>query len=80
MAYGQTGSGKTHTMVGGHTLHDDLESTETDYSMEGIIPRAAREIFRFVRTQFVLFSTKDCFPVARFLQVPTRAERFKYFR
>jgi hypothetical protein len=46
MAYGQTGSGKTHTMVGGHTLNDDIESTETDYSMEGIIPRAAREIFR----------------------------------
>ncbi|CAB3977488.1 kinesin KIF25 [Paramuricea clavata] len=48
MAYGQTGSGKTHTMVGGHTLNDDIESTETDYSMEGIIPRAAREIFRLM--------------------------------
>lgn len=49
MAYGQTGSGKTHTMIGGHALNDDVESTETDYSMEGIIPRAAREIFRYVR-------------------------------
>ncbi len=48
MAYGQTGSGKTHTMVGGHTLNDDIESTETDHSMAGVIPRAAREIFRYV--------------------------------
>ncbi|XP_046847281.1 kinesin-like protein KIF25 [Xenia sp. Carnegie-2017] len=48
MAYGQTGSGKTHTMVGGHTLDDDIDSTETDYPLEGIIPRAAREIFRLM--------------------------------
>ena len=47
MAYGQTGSGKTHTMVGEHKLNDDIESTETDHSREGIIPRAAREIFRY---------------------------------
>ena len=47
MAYGQTGSGKTHTMVGEHTINDDIESTEIDDSREGVIPRAAREIFRY---------------------------------
>ena len=46
MAYGQTGSGKTHTMVGEHLLYDDIQSTETQDSMEGVIPRAAREIFK----------------------------------
>jgi len=46
MAYGQTGSGKTHTMVGDHSLYDDVPDDEE--SKEGIIPRSAKEIIRFV--------------------------------
>ena len=41
-AYGQTGSGKTFTMYG-----EDL----FDESMMGIVPRAAKQIFDFIREQ-----------------------------
>lgn len=47
MAYGQTGSGKTHTMVGDHSLYDDLPPDDEE-SKEGIIPRSAKEIIRLV--------------------------------
>lgn len=48
MAYGQTGSGKTHTMLGSHEVDVDIDSQELNKD-EGIIPRAAKEIFRFVK-------------------------------
>uniref|UniRef100_H3D3X2 Kinesin family member 25 n=1 Tax=Tetraodon nigroviridis TaxID=99883 RepID=H3D3X2_TETNG len=38
MAYGQTGSGKTHTMVG----------SQPQRSLQGIIPKAAAELFRLI--------------------------------
>lgn len=53
MAYGQTGSGKTHTMVGDHSLYDDLFDNKEE-SKEGIIPRSAKEILRSVLL-FILF-------------------------
>ncbi|XP_015200456.2 kinesin-like protein KIF25 isoform X1 [Lepisosteus oculatus] len=40
MAYGQTGSGKSYTMNGSHS--------EEEMPHEGIIPRAARELFRLI--------------------------------
>lgn len=45
MAYGQTRSGKTHTMLGSHDVDIDIDSQELNKD-EGIIPRAAKEIFR----------------------------------
>nr|XP_015200489.1 PREDICTED: kinesin-like protein KIF25 isoform X4 [Lepisosteus oculatus] len=42
MAYGQTGSGKSYTMNGSHS--------EEEMPHEGIIPRAARELFRLVQS------------------------------
>ncbi|XP_061609761.1 kinesin-like protein KIF25 isoform X2 [Phyllopteryx taeniolatus] len=42
MAYGQTGSGKTHTMMG------SPESTEPSGPQQGIIVKAAAEIFRLI--------------------------------
>ncbi|KAM3861100.1 kinesin-like protein KIF25 [Diretmus argenteus] len=42
MAYGQTGSGKTHTMMGSRPVE------ETSASQQGIIPKAAAELFRLI--------------------------------
>lgn len=42
MAYGQTGSGKTHTMMGSEPL-GELTTTQ-----QGIIPKAATELFQWV--------------------------------
>lgn len=55
MAYGQTGSGKTHTMVGDHSLYDDLFEDKEEIK-EGIIPRSAKEILRcqFVYCLFII--------------------------
>ncbi|KXJ23777.1 kinesin-like protein KIF25 [Exaiptasia diaphana] len=47
MAYGQTGSGKTHTMLGSHDVDIDIDSQELNKD-EGIIPRAAKEIFSLI--------------------------------
>ena len=47
MAYGQTGSGKTHTMLGSHR-NDDYNPSQDPHPDEGVIPRAARELFRCV--------------------------------
>ena len=48
MAYGQTGSGKTHTMLGDHDIYKDV-TQHYEESMEGVIPRSAKEIFRLVQ-------------------------------
>ncbi|XP_041660637.1 kinesin-like protein KIF25 isoform X2 [Cheilinus undulatus] len=42
MAYGQTGSGKTHTMMGSRPLE------ENSGTQQGIIPKAAAELFRLI--------------------------------
>ncbi|XP_033998945.1 kinesin-like protein KIF25 [Trematomus bernacchii] len=42
MAYGQTGSGKTHTMMGSQLLE------EHSGGQQGIIPKAAAELFRMI--------------------------------
>ena len=47
MAYGQTGSGKTHTMLGSHK-NEDYHLRMEAHKDEGVIPRAARELFRWV--------------------------------
>lgn len=47
MAYGQTGSGKTHTMLGSHKNEDYCPKREP-HPEEGVIPRAARELFRLI--------------------------------
>ncbi|XP_030626777.1 kinesin-like protein KIF25 [Chanos chanos] len=46
MAYGQTGSGKTHTMIGSQ----DSSGPEQE-NMQGIIPKAAAELFRLISEQ-----------------------------
>eukprot|EP00118_Oscarella_pearsei_P013014 m.99810 g.99810 ORF g.99810 m.99810 type:complete len:473 (+) comp37074_c0_seq2:652-2070(+) len=50
MAYGQTGSGKTYTMLGKteqiQPYYDEFASASETEGREGIIPQAAREIFR----------------------------------
>ncbi|XP_043074855.1 kinesin-like protein KIF25 [Puntigrus tetrazona] len=43
MAYGQTGSGKTHTMIGS----EDPTAAVQD-SQQGIIPKAANELFKLI--------------------------------
>ncbi|XP_067900736.1 kinesin-like protein KIF25 isoform X2 [Heterodontus francisci] len=47
MAYGQTGSGKTYTMFGPHSKENFTLSPEPQLD-EGIIPKAARELFRLM--------------------------------
>ncbi|XP_020488500.2 kinesin-like protein KIF25 [Labrus bergylta] len=46
MAYGQTGSGKTHTMMGSRPLEEN-SGTQKD-TQQGIIPKAAAELFRLI--------------------------------
>ncbi|XP_022626146.1 kinesin-like protein KIF25 isoform X1 [Seriola dumerili] len=46
MAYGQTGSGKTHTMMGSQPLHDHSRTQQE--AQQGIIPKAAAELFRLI--------------------------------
>lgn len=64
MAYGQTGSGKTHTMMGSQFL-DELSGTQQE-AQQGIIPKAAAELFRwekkgldvFLKSFLVVWSTR----------------------
>ncbi|XP_070705908.1 kinesin-like protein KIF25 [Pempheris klunzingeri] len=46
MAYGQTGSGKTHTMMGSQ-LQDEHSRTQQE-AQQGVIPKAAAELFRLI--------------------------------
>lgn len=46
MAYGQTGSGKTHTMLGSEPL--ELLSETQQEAQQGVIPKAAAELFRLI--------------------------------
>ncbi|TNN68611.1 Kinesin-like protein KIF25 [Liparis tanakae] len=46
MAYGQTGSGKTHTMMGSQ-LPEEHSGTQQE-AQQGIIPKAAAELFRLI--------------------------------
>ncbi|KAM7367882.1 hypothetical protein PAMP_014150 [Pampus punctatissimus] len=46
MAYGQTGSGKTHTMMGSQPLEEHSETQQE--TQQGIIPKAAAELFRLI--------------------------------
>ncbi|KAG8011311.1 Kinesin-like protein KIF25, partial [Nibea albiflora] len=46
MAYGQTGSGKTHTMMGSQPLEE--HSGTQQEAQQGIIPKAAAELFRLI--------------------------------
>ncbi|XP_051954931.1 kinesin-like protein KIF25 [Xyrauchen texanus] len=45
MAYGQTGSGKTHTMIGSQS---EEPTAVVQDSQQGIIPRAASELFKMI--------------------------------
>ncbi|XP_071368205.1 kinesin-like protein KIF25 [Centroberyx affinis] len=45
MAYGQTGSGKTHTMIGSQPAEPSGTQQE---AQQGIIPKAAAELFRLI--------------------------------
>ncbi|XP_067845664.1 kinesin-like protein KIF25 [Heptranchias perlo] len=47
MAYGQTGSGKTYTMLGPHSEDNFTLSPEPQLD-EGVIPKAARELYRLM--------------------------------
>ncbi|XP_067338107.1 kinesin-like protein KIF25 [Channa argus] len=49
MAYGQTGSGKTHTMIGSQPLEE--HSATMQEAQQGIIPKAAAELFRLISEQ-----------------------------
>ena len=57
MAYGQTGSGKTHTMLGSHDLDMEIDSESLNKD-EGIIPRSAKELFRYKLLVFFYRSIK----------------------
>ncbi|XP_028252498.1 kinesin-like protein KIF25 [Parambassis ranga] len=46
MAYGQTGSGKTHTMMGTQPLEEHAGLQQE--AQQGIIPKAAAELFRLI--------------------------------
>lgn len=46
MAYGQTGSGKSHTMIGSQPLEQFTGMQQE--TQQGIIPKAAAELFRCV--------------------------------
>ncbi|XP_018550041.1 kinesin-like protein KIF25 [Lates calcarifer] len=46
MAYGQTGSGKTHTMMGSQPLEEHSRTQQE--AQQGIIPKAAAELFRLI--------------------------------
>ncbi|XP_029966211.1 kinesin-like protein KIF25 [Salarias fasciatus] len=46
MAYGQTGSGKTHTMLGSQQLEESSRMQQE--AQQGIIPKAAAELFRLI--------------------------------
>ncbi|XP_040920532.1 kinesin-like protein KIF25 [Toxotes jaculatrix] len=46
MAYGQTGSGKTHTMIGSQPLEEHSRTQQE--AQQGIIPKAAAELFRLI--------------------------------
>ncbi|XP_042359861.1 kinesin-like protein KIF25 [Plectropomus leopardus] len=46
MAYGQTGSGKTYTMMGSQQLEE--QSTTQQETQQGVIPKAAAELFRLI--------------------------------
>ncbi|KAJ4928953.1 hypothetical protein JOQ06_004575 [Pogonophryne albipinna] len=50
MAYGQTGSGKTHTMMGSQLLeeHSRGQQRAQPGAEQGIIPKAAAELFRMI--------------------------------
>ncbi|KAL3052482.1 hypothetical protein OYC64_005097 [Pagothenia borchgrevinki] len=50
MAYGQTGSGKTHTMMGSQLLeeHSGGQQGAQPGAEQGIIPKAAAELFRMI--------------------------------
>ena len=50
MAYGQTGSGKTYTMLGDNftDLHKDIGEELDMHPSDGVIPRAAVEMFKYV--------------------------------
>lgn len=51
MAYGQTGSGKTHTMMGSQLLEE--HSGTQQETQQGIIPKAAAELFRWGCDAFI---------------------------
>lgn len=55
MAYGQTGSGKTHTMLGSHDLDMEIDSESLNKD-EGIIPRSAKELFRYRLLVLLIYS------------------------
>ncbi|XP_033635383.1 kinesin-like protein KIF25 isoform X2 [Asterias rubens] len=50
MAYGQTGSGKTYTMLGDNytDLHKDIGEELDMHPSDGVIPRAAVEMFKLI--------------------------------
>ncbi|XP_051867172.1 kinesin-like protein KIF25 [Pristis pectinata] len=52
MAYGQSGSGKTYTMLGPHSEENLTFSAESQVD-EGIIPKAARELYRLMSDRVV---------------------------
>ena len=59
MAYGQTGSGKTHTMLGSHK-NEDYNPSRDPHPDEGVIPRAARELFRYPHPEMMSMFSFIC--------------------
>lgn len=58
MAYGQTGSGKTYTMMGSQPL-EEHSGTQRE-SQQGIIPKAAAELFRWEQESILLLWKLQC--------------------
>ena len=51
VAYGQTGSGKTHSILGQTEGADPNLDPEQDFSQAGVIPRALRALFHYLKSQ-----------------------------
>ena len=70
MAYGQTGSGKTHTMLSSHTMTSDLDGEQCGPD-EGVIPRSAKEIFRYVLTgePFISYQSYLYYTIIQYLDM-----------
>jgi len=51
VAYGQTGSGKTHSILGQTEGADPNLDPEQDFTQAGVIPRALRALFHYLKGQ-----------------------------
>lgn len=61
IAYGQTGSGKTHSILGQTEGADPNLDPEQDFTQAGVIPRALRALFHYLKAQKEASTKKKSF-------------------